>query len=200
YLPVRYSGSSNFKSVSLFFRRKRLPSLQLAYMPSSQLSDINGQVYENFYHSLNATLNHQYKLGLASAVSVLSFSRFFNESSDSGFIYYNARNYYLNQHFQFLSYTANLNITRTISRDYTLTIMETGLSARVWKSSQLGMGVKINQLDGRQLRTGFYGNTRIAIPKLGELSAWAEKTWLPGWKGELIKNAFYNIGFTRFFK
>ena len=198
-LPVRYNGSSTFKSFSLFFKRKKLPTVQLSYMPTSQLSQIGGQVYENFYHSLNGTASHYYKIGLAKAVSVLSYSRFFNDSRDSGFIYYNARNVYLNQHFDFLSYSANLNITRSSSMDYTLTIVESGVSAKILKRGQLGFGVKINQLENLEVRTGFYGNGRLSVPKLGEFNAWLEKSWLPGWKAGLVENAFYNIGFTRFF-
>ncbi len=199
-LPVRYSGSTAFKSVSLYFKRKKWPSLQAGYMPSSQLSVINGQVFENFYHILNGSINHSYKLGLARAFSIFSYNRFYNDSKDSGFVYYNAKNIYFSQLFQFESYGATLNISRSDSRDYLLTILDAGITAQLKKQHALGLGVKINQLNNESLRVGIYGQGKWSLKNIGEVNLWIEKTYLPGWGGTLTKNQLYTLGFTRFFK
>jgi hypothetical protein len=197
YLLTRYNGNTVFKNLSATFRKAKLPSVTIGYMPSSQLSDINGQIYENFYQALNLSINHQYKIGIAKAVSLFSFNQFYNSSNDTGFLYYNAKNYFFSQHFDFLSYTTDVNIARTNSRDYVLTVLDAGIGARIKKQSTIGFGVKINQLNNRSLKVGLYGSEKISIPKLGELSAWIEKCYLPGWKQELVKTEFYNIGFFR---
>ena len=200
YLPVRYTGSTVTKNIGIGFRKNKWPTLTVSLMPSSQLSEINGQVYDNYYQAFNLSSSHVYRLGLARAVTVVSYNRFYNDSRDSGFIYYNARNIYITQSLQFLSYSANINISRSVSRDYTLTILDAGASAKVFRISSVGFGVKINQLNGRDLKLGLYGSEQIILPRVGELRAWIEKAYLPGWNSALKKNEFYNLSFTRFFK
>jgi hypothetical protein len=197
YLLTRYNGNTVFKNITATFKKQKWPSLSVGFMPSSQLSSIGGQIYENFYQAFNISLNHQYKIGIAQAFSLFNYNRFYNDSRDTGFLYYNAKNYFFNQHFGFLSYTTDLNIARTQSRDYTLTVLDAGSSARVWKRSTIGFGVKINQLNNQSLKVGLYGSEKVSIPKLGELSAWIEKSYLPALKGGLVKTEFYNIGFFR---
>jgi len=197
FLLTRYNGNTVFKNLNLAFKKPKWPGLMVGYLPSSQLSEVNGQIYENFYQALNFSLNHQYKLGLAQAFSVFSYNHFYNDSRDTGFLYYNAKNYFFNQHFQFLSYTTDINIAQTRNNDYSLTVLEAGAGAKIWKHSVIGFGVKINQLNNQSLKVGFYGSEKISIPKLGELSAWIEKSYLPGWKGQLVRTGFYNVGFFR---
>lgn len=199
YLPVRYDGNTVFKNFSVSFRSNRWPSLSLGYIPSSQLSYVNDKVYENYYQTFNLNVSHRYKLGLAQGFSVLSMNRFYNDSRDSGFLYYNARNIFFTQNIQFLSYAANINISKSINSQYNLTTLDGGASARVWKYSSIGVGVKINQLNNQSLKVGVYGNERIVIPRVGEINAWIEKAYLPGMNGHLIKSELYNIGFTHYF-
>lgn len=198
-LPVRYNGETLFTSFTLHFKRKKWPSLQIGYMPSSQLSEVNGVIFENFYHTLNLSVNHQYKIGLATAYSLFSFNQFYNNSLDTGFIYYNARNYYFSQLFQFTSFGATLNISQSKSRNYSLTVIESGLDIKVGKKHKLGAGAKVNQLNNASVRLGFYGSTRLSVPKLGDFSVWVEKSYLPGWDHHLIRNELFHIGYTRFF-
>lgn len=200
YLPVRYSGNTVTENLSLTFRRNHWPTLTVGLMPSSQLSQVDGQVYQNYYQSLNISASHVYQVGLARAVSVVSYNRFYNDAKDAGFIYYNARNFFLTQNLQFLSYAANIGISRSVSRDYRLTVMDAGATATVWKHSSIGFGVKINQLNDKALKLGLYGSERISLPRIGELTAWIEKAYLPGWNDVLTKNEFYHLSFTRFFK
>lgn len=197
YLLTRYNGNTVFKNITASFKRSKWPAITVGYMPSSQLSEIDGQIYENFYQALNLSLNHQYRLGIAQSFSLFSYNQFYNDSRDTGFLYYDAKNYFFNQHFQFLSYATDINIAQTKSRDYSLTVLEAGASAKVWKRSVVGFGLKINQLNGSAVKVGLYGSEKISIPKLGELNAWIEKSYLPGWKGNLVRTELYNIGFFR---
>lgn len=199
YLPVRYVGNTVSKNIILSFHRNHLPSLTVGFMPSSQLSEVNGQVYANYYESLSAASSYAYRIGLARAATVVSYNRFYNDSKDSGFIYYNARNFYLTQNFQFLLYSASVNISRSISRDYELIVLDAGVNTNVFKAGAVGFGVKINELNGHELKTGLYGNARLLLKDIGELNAWIEKAYLPAWKNGLQKNELYHISFTRFF-
>lgn len=200
YVPVRYDGSMIYKNINMIFKANKLPSLSFGYMPSSQLSSVNGQVYESYYQSFSLLSSHQYKIGLAMAVSMVSYNRFFNQSRDSGFLFYNARYFYFNQHIQFLSYNTQFSISRTVNQQYKLTTLEAGAGATVFKHSSVNIGVRINQLNNQSLQVGLYGRERINIPKIGELSAWIDKAYIPGSNGQLIKNELYSIGLTHFFQ
>ena len=194
---TRYNGNTTFKNLSLTFRKKRWPTLSTAYMPSSQLSEINGTIYENFYQTLTFNVSHGYKVGSANAFSLFSYNQFFNDGADSGFIYFNAKNFYFSQIFFFPSYTANLTISRTQNPDYVLTVVDAGANAKVYKESFVGGGVKINQLNAQELRTGIYGRFQLSVKRVGELNCQIEKAFLPGSKGRLYKSEFYTIGFVR---
>jgi hypothetical protein len=198
FVLTRYNGNTLFKNVSLSFRKRNWPSLSAGYMPSSQLSEVGGQVYENFYHTFNVLASHRYRIGTAEAYSLVTYNRFFNDRRDTGFLYYNARNIYLNQNIYFQSFWASAGISRTQNPDHTLTIFDIGAHTKMWKQGSAGMGVKINQLNGLESRTGIYGNLRMDLPKVGVLQAYAERSFLPGSTGNLFKTEFYSIGFTRF--
>jgi len=197
---IRYSGNTVLKNVSLTIRNHKFPSLSFGYLPSSQLSDIDGVIYENYFQTLTFTGTHSYNLGMVKAHSLLSYNRFYNSSKDSGFIYFNAKNLFINQSLQFLSYAATINVAISSNTSYTLTTLDGSVNANVFKNSQVGLGVKINQLNDHDLRVGVYGNERIIIPKLGEFNISIEKSYLPGFYGNLVRNDLYTIGYTRFFK
>jgi hypothetical protein len=196
----RYNANTVFKNFTATFRKRNWPVLSAGYMPSSQYTIIDSLVYENRYQVFNATVNHQYKIGTAPATSAFMYNRFYNDVQDTGFFYYNANNFFFNQSIQFSLYTANLSIAHTENGRYTLNTWDAGFFFKVLKQSAVGFGVKINQLNiDPDAKVGFYGNTRIAIPKVGDLNIWLEKNYLPDLYHRLIKNEFYNIGFTRYF-
>jgi hypothetical protein len=198
FVLTRYNGNTLFKNISLSFRKRNWPSLSAGYMPSSQLSEVGGQVYENFYHTFNVLASHRYRIGTAEAYSLATYNQFFNDRRDTGFLYYNARNIYLVQNIYFQSFWANAGISRTQNPDHTLTIFDIGAHTKMWKQGSAGLGAKINQLNGLDLRTGIYGSLRMELPKIGVLQAYAERSFLPGSTGNLFKTEFYSIGFTRF--
>lgn len=197
---THYNGNTIYKNLSLTLRPKKLPSLTAGYMPSSQLTEINGTIYENYYQALNVNINHSYQLGMARGFSLLAYNRFYNDRQDSAFIYYNASHFYFNQNIHFHSYAANINVSRTENSLYRLVVLEAGINAKGKKQSLLGFGVKVNQLNTNSIKLGVYGNGYMMLKKIGELTASIEKSYLPGSNGQLFESQFYSIGFHRFFK
>lgn len=196
----RYNANTIFKNFTATMRRRNWPVLSVGYMPASQYTVIDSLVYENRYQVLNASVTRQYKIGTALASSALMYNRFYNDVQDTGFIYYNANNFFFNQSVQFSFYTANLSISHVENGIYTLDVMDAGFVLKVFKQNSLGLGVKINNINiDPKSKVGLYGNARIAIPKVGELNVWLEQNFLPGLHRQLVKNEFYNIGFTRYF-
>lgn len=196
----RYNTNTVFKNITATFRKHNWPVFSIGYMPSSQYTVVDSLVYENRYQILTASVNHRYKIGTASASTAIMCNRFYNDSQDTGFIYYNANNFFLSQSFQFSLFTTNVNISHTENGTYILDVWDAGLGFKVLKQNSLGFGVKINHINNDTTsKVGLYCNSRFAVPKVGELSFWLEKNYLPNSYHQLIKNGFYNVSFIRYF-
>jgi hypothetical protein len=196
----RYNANTIFKSLTLTFRKPLWPTLSIGYLPASQNTIIGNQVYESHFQSFTGNLYHQYGLGTARASTTLMYSRFYNDSRDSGFVYFNANNLYWNQSFIFSLFTSNIGASRMSNNQYKLQVLEAGLSAVLLKRVSIGFAVKINNLDNTITKLGFNTGSRFLLKHIGELNLWAEKNYLPGSRGNLYKYEMYNLGFTRFFK
>ncbi len=196
----RYNANTVFKNLTTTFRKRNWPVISVGYMPSSQYTVIDSTIYENHYQILNASVNHQYKIGTASASSAFMYNRFYNHVQDTGFVYYNANNFFFNQTIQFSLYTENLSISHTENGVYISDVWDAGFVFKVLKRQSFGFGVKINHMNtDTTSKVGLYGNGRLAIPKVGELNVWLERNYLPDQHHQLIRNDFFNIGFTRYF-
>lgn len=194
-----YSSNTIFTTISATFRKRFWPVISVGYIPSSQYSIIHDQVYESRYQAFTATMNHTYKLGLVNATSSAMYNRFYNDSRDSGFVYYNAHNLTLNQNIIFERFSANIGISHTQNSRYSLDVMNAGINKTILKNNSIGLGVKLNHINSQENKFGYYINTSINIRKVGVLNVWGERGYYPGIGNGLIKNEFFNIGFTRYF-
>lgn len=195
----RYNANTIFKSFTMTFRRPKWPMLSVGYLPASQYTAVGNMVYENHYQAFTGNISHQYPLGIARAATLVSFSRFFNDSRDSGFVYYNARNFFVSQSFHFTRFTATLNISGMNNGQHQLIVMEEGLSANLFKKVNAGFAIKINNLNRATTKIGFNARTRATIKKVGELNLWMEQNYLPAMHQDLYKYEVYNIGLVRYF-
>lgn len=196
----RYNANTVFKNITLTFRKTKWPVLSLGYLPASQYTAVGSQVYENHYQTFNGTLSYQYKIGVTKANSVVAFSRFFNDSRDSGFVYYNSRNFFLNQAFVFNFFTATMSVSAMLNGQYNLVVMEEGLETNLFNKISAGFSVKVNHLDSVVTKVGFSAKSRITIKPIGDLNLWMEQNYLPSVPNGLYKYEMYNIGLTRYFK
>ena len=78
-------------------------------------------------------------------------NKFYNNNSDTGFIYYNATNTYLAQSFFFNSFTANVGASYTSNSNYSLQILDAGIQPNFPKFGTVGVGIKINNYNIIQL-------------------------------------------------
>lgn len=196
----RYNANTVFKNFTARFHNRKWPVISLGYMPSSQYTLIDSFIYENHYQVLNASINHQYKIGICPASATFIFNRFYNDTQDTGFAYFNANNFFVNLSFGFSLYTAHVSASHTENGVYTLNVMEEGFLFRILKQHLFGFGVKINHTNiDTSSKVGLYCNSRVTLPKVGELNFWLEKNYLPDLHHQLIRNEFYNISFTRYF-
>lgn len=198
----RYNANMVFKNITATLRIKNAPVVSFGLMPSSQYTVVDSLVYENRFHALNATASHQYNIGkTANGSSVFMYNRFFNETADSGFVYYNANNYFFNQVFNYDRYTANISITHSENELYKYDVWDIGFLWKVFKQNNIGFGWKINHVSTQtNAKVGYYLNSKMPIRWVGELQFWFERNYLPNLTYQLSKTEFYNISFTRYFK
>jgi hypothetical protein len=198
-VPQRYNANTVFKNLVLTFNKNKWPVISFGYLPASQFTAVGNQVFENHYQSFTTTISHQYTLGIIKASSLLTLSQFFNDSKDSGFIYYNSKNFFWNQTFLFPKFTATLNVSGMNNGDQRLLVMEEGVSAIFLQKVNAGFAIKINNLNKQTTKLGFNANTRIMVKKIGELNLWMEQSYLPSVNDMLFRYESYNIGLTRYF-
>lgn len=196
----RYNSNTIFKQFMLSFRRTNWPSVSVGLMPASQYTAVGNQVYENHYQTFTANTSYQYKIGEAKGSTLIAVSQFYNDASDTSFLYYDASNIYIGQRFEFKVFTATLNISTSKNSQYNLVTMEEGVSAVLFKKMTAGFTVKINHLAPVINKVGFTAKTGYVFPKMGSFNLWMDMNYLPSYQGGLYRYQMYNIGFTKYFQ
>jgi hypothetical protein len=199
YIVQNYKSSTVFKSFQATFRKRKWPMVSLGYMPASQLVKLDNQLVESRFQSLNASVNHVYRLGLIRAATTAVFNRFYNTAADTGFVYFNAVNFIISQNFFFNGFTATLNITNTTNSNYRLDVLDGGVQFPFKKRIAAGVGAKVNNMDRQVLRIGYYGNAQVKLFKEDIVYLSYEKGYLPGPLNSLVRNDFLTLSFSKFF-
>jgi hypothetical protein len=199
FIVQAYKSNTIFKSVQAVFRKRNWPTLSLGYMPASQYVKLDNLLLESRFQTLNASVNHIYKLGLSRAATTVVFNKFYNTTSDSGFTYFNAVNFILSQNFFFTGFNATLGIMNTTNSIYRLNVLDGGVQLPVRDLFTIGVGGKVNNLNNETLKIGYYASAQVKLFKRDVLSIAYEKGYLTGSGNKLVRNDFLNIGFSKFF-
>jgi hypothetical protein len=202
YIVQDYKANTVFKSLSATFHRKKLPVITIAYMPMSQLTMVNNQLEESRFETLTASVSHFYKLGLRQASTNIVYTKFFNNSTDSGFIYYNSVNLYMGQTIFFRDFTATLALSHSKSSGYEYNVLEGNVTIPVSRLTSLGMGAKLNSLNEAETGVGGFFDANMLIGRSDRLTVRVEKGYLPGsgTAAKLVPNVLGNVIFTKTFK
>jgi DNA-binding transcriptional MerR regulator len=199
YLPIPYKSNVVFKSFQATLRIKKLPVVMVAYMPSSQLSVIDNHITENRFYTFMSSASHVYRLGKMNGVSLLMFSRYYNDPTDSGFVYYNAKNLIASQTFIAGKLTFNSSYSASIGDHNDLYTYDQGLSYN-GNLFSIGFGAKYNDLNHRLTKFGYYTNGNLSIPKIKiDINASFEHGFLPGLNQTLINSDFGRLTFVKHF-
>ena len=201
YLSQQYSNNTVFKSLQVVFRKRNWPVLSAAYMPLSQLTNLGGIVYENKYNSLNATIYHTYKVADINLVSTLMIAQFYNKQTDTGFIYFNAKNIVFNQLFNYRTFSTAMNISYSINQNFEYYVMDENVQIPIAKAKagRLLFGVKIYHLNNLGSKLGCYTSYRIPVNRKLSFSLTYDNGYIPGINGVLVKNTIGNIQFSKSF-
>lgn len=201
YILQNYKSNTIFKTISATIRIKKLPVVTLSYMPMSQLTMMDNLMVENRFQTLMATASHYYKIGTIRAASFGSLHKFYNNSSDSGFVFYNATNILIGQSLFFDDFTASINFSRSVSDQYILNVASEEVSFPISKKGSVGLGVKLNNYNRATLKVGQFANINYQIGKSDFVSINYERGFLPGINGKALRlNDFGNIQFIKRFR
>lgn len=199
-VPSLYSRAV-FKSILVTARVPRYPFVSVGFYPVSQLlADSRGVLAETQYNTLNAIINYSYttrnKLSMNTGVA---YTRFFNNSSDTGFVYYNAYSLTLSHAFFFSKLQSQTGLTITKQYQLNLFTLEQSLlyAYRHWFSVRAGL--KWTRDDKRQNMFGPSVAATVNIGKIGTIQASYDKVYLPGFNRNLQGVDMGNLTFYRNF-
>jgi hypothetical protein len=199
YILQQYRSNTVFKSVQAVLRKKRWPVISAGYMPLSQLTNIDGTVYENRFNSLNATLYHHYRVGDTKAATTMVLTKFYNNAADTGFLYFNAANIFVNQVLYFSRFTASVNITHSTNKNYELNVLDESIQVPLKRVGSILGGVKINHLNRQKSLVGLYGNVQLDFLRNAVISLVYDDGYMPGINGKLVKNTIGSVRVSKSF-
>ena len=199
FIVQDYQSNTIFKSITASIRMRKWPVVTVGYQPLSQLTKIDDQLIENRFQTFNATLYHAYTVKQLQLATTAMLNKFYNNNTDSGFIYYNATNSYLLQSFFFKSFTANVGVSYTKNNSYTLQVLDGYVQPNLGRLGTVGVGIKINNLNRSVIKAGAYINANIHILKRDVVVISYEHGYLPGISGTLARNEMGSIQFIKTF-
>ncbi|MFT3683036.1 MAG: hypothetical protein QM791_22440 [Ferruginibacter sp.] len=193
-----YSSSTVFKSLQVSLRVPKYPFVSVGYMPSSQLIVYNGnRLSESQYNTLNAVVNHAYRVkGIAMNTSIF-FTKFYNDGVDTGFTYYNASTSTISHNIYISPFTLQTGISISAQKAFHLFTLDQQLSWQLTNNISLAGGLKWNRHNHVKSLLGSTTGMNIYLKNIGSIQVNYDKTFLPGFNRELIP---VNIGRMSFYR
>ncbi len=194
------SNKTVFKSFLASLKIPKYPFLSVGFYPSSQLTLTNGNILqENQYNTLNIVSNYSYRLNKTAMNSNVVFTKFYNSSNDTGFIYFNASSLIVAQQVFFSQFSLTTSLGIINQKALSLFTLEQQLSYRMNKNISLTGGLKWNELNHTKTLFGANTAVEIFINKLGMFQFQYEKAYLPGSGALLIPVDMGRMSFYREF-
>ena len=194
-----YKSNTVFKSITATWRMRKWPVITIGYQPMSQLTKVGDQVMESRFQTLNTTVYYAYTIRQMRLSSTIMLNKFYNGNSDSSFLYYNATNSYLLQSFFFNAFTANVGASYTKNTNYRLEVLDGCVQPNIARLGTVGIGIKINNLNNADIKTGAYITAGIRVHKQDMVTISYEHGYLPGMHNALVRNEMATVQFIKSF-
>ncbi len=200
-LTTPYSSNRVLTTLLLSYRKPKMPSVSIGYQPSTQYTVMDSLVYENRFQTATANINHNYKIGTARGLSNISYI-YFNSNTDSNYLYYKAHNISAVQHLVFQQFFSTIEWNSVHNKAYSLRSLSTGIGINTIKNNlRIEGGIKINDLNNNELKTGGYGRINISLVKIaGELTVLFDQRYLPDMNKQLVLSRQFNAGYIQYLK
>jgi hypothetical protein len=195
-----FKTTTVFKTFQLNVKVPRWPILNAGYYPGSQFYLVdNNTIRENVYYILNGSLLYPYSVKDINMSSSVMYNRFFNQSTDSGFVFYKGINYTINQSVLLKklqlqgSYAFN---QQAVINFYTLDANGDYAFKKILK---IGAGVKYNHVQGGANYWGESIRLGADLKMLGNLQLSYEKSYLPTVQQTLSQVEIGRVSWYKFF-
>jgi len=200
-LVTAYKSTAVFESIQATLRLKNWPTLFFGYFPSSQVMKLNSSQYqENLFYMMTATASESYKVEHVTFISMLMYTAFYNKVTDSGFIYFNTRNFLACQTAIIGKLTVQLQGSIAANSSYTLYVADGKADYRVFSWLSMGAGIKYNDQTVYDIRQWGYGaNAAVRVPKIGEFRLMGDKGFIPGNNKQLVPNNLGRLTYSKVF-
>ena len=194
-----FSSQTIFKSFQATVRIPRYPFVSVGYYPSSQLTMGSGNTLtESQYNTFNALVSHNYRFHTTAMNSNASFTKFYNSSSDTGFIYYNASNVNFTQSIFLSAFSLQSSLAIANQKELHLFTAEQQVTYQVSNNFSLTGGLKWNRLNHTKDLFGSTAAVNLFLKSIGTIQLNYDKTYLPGYNRTLVpvdmgRMSFYKI-------
>jgi len=194
------SSSTVFKSLQLGLRIPKYPFVTIGYAPSSQLTVLDNQrLVENQYNTLNAVISYSYKTKTASMVTNAMFLKFYNNSPDTGFIYYNAASFSLTQFVYLGNWQLQSGLTITDQQELRVLTLDQSVTWQLKQWLSLTGGFKYNRIHKGSSPWGGTAGGNMLINKIGSVQLSYDKSYLPGTARNLLPVETGRVSYYRSF-
>jgi hypothetical protein len=201
YIATTYSNTSVLYSLQATLRLKKGPVFSAGYYPSYQLTKTGDDSYsQSRYYTLMGSAAWYYNWQSVQLSSYALYSQFYNQSSDSGFVYFNARNYMFSQGATINRLTLQLIGSLSTGEGYRMYTGEHTAQFAFSKLFSAGAGIKaIRYTLASDLLWGYSGNCTLTVPKVGELQLMLDQGYLPALNKTLAPNKLGRLTYIKTF-
>lgn len=176
-----FSTTALFKSLQLTVRVPKYPFVTVGYYPSSQLSLANGNVLtENQYNTLNALVSHSYRFAKINMNTNGVYTKFYNSSGDTGFIYYNAASYTVNHSLFITPFLLQSSFAVIDQKELKMKTLEQLVGYQFKNKLTVSGSLKWNRVNNAESLFGGTASVSMYLKKIGTIQLNYDKTYLPG--------------------
>jgi hypothetical protein len=201
FSTLSYQSNTVFKSIQTTLRMPKWPVFSLGYYPSSQLTKLSDNNYtENMFYSLVANMSYYYRYRGVNMSSTAIYTRFYNQQTDTAFIYFNTSNLLYNHAVFYKKLTYQATASVALNADYNLYTIDNDAQYALLDWLSLGAGIKYNQQTNYNIRqVGYKGTAIVKIKKLGEFQFMLDNGFIPGANRRLVENKTGRFSFFKLF-
>jgi hypothetical protein len=197
---IHSHSNTLFKTLQLTWQHPKWPVISIGYLPMSQTLAVENFVQEFRFQTFQGNVFHSYALGEAKGATTLYYTKYVSTDVDTVLPYHQAESIFATQQFHFKKLSITVGVSKTSNPDFQYTVFDEGIQLPLSRKINLGTGIKINQLNTTQLKTGGYIHSDIYLFKSDLLSIRFEQGYLPTSKGQLVTNASGSVQFTKVLK
>jgi hypothetical protein len=195
-----YSTKAIFKSLQVSLAIPHYPFVSVGYYPSTQLFVGSGNVvYQGWYNTLNTMASYGYKLSNLNMTTNVVYTKFYNNQSDTSFVYFNASTFTVNHSVYLTPFVFEGILTLTDQLGIHLLTIEPIATYKYKNILSLTAGITWSRLNSSQTLWGGTAGMSILLKGIGTIQFNYDKIHLPAYNGTLIPVDMGRVTFTKVF-